>query len=56
MAFITPAKDHPEVIVQTVAARDKSKAQAYAAKNGIPQVHDSYQGDIPLDWVFIPEY
>ena len=44
MALIVPAKSHPEVIVQAVAARDKSKATAYAKKHGIPQVLDSYEG------------
>lgn len=44
MALITPAKSHPEVIVQAVAARDRKKAEAFAKANGIPQVLDSYQG------------
>lgn len=44
MALITPAKSHPEVIVYAVAARDKTKATAFAKKYGIPHVKDSYQG------------
>jgi predicted dehydrogenase len=44
MALIGPAKSHPDVVVQAVAARDKSRAEAYAKKHGIPQVLDSYQG------------
>lgn len=44
MALITPAKSHPEVIVYSVAARDKARAAAFAKKHGIPHVKDSYQG------------
>ena len=44
MAFIIPAKTHPDVIVAAVAARDQNKAEAYAKKHGIPVVHKSYQG------------
>lgn len=44
MAFINPAKSHPEVVVACVAARDRSRAEAYAKKHGIPTVHDTYQG------------
>lgn len=43
-ALITPAKSHPEVIVYSVAARDKAKATAFAKKHGIPHVKDNYQG------------
>lgn len=56
-AFINPAKTHPEVIVQAVAARDKGKAAAFAEKHGIPQVLDSYQAildDSSIDCVYIP--
>ncbi|KAG4217312.1 hypothetical protein PC116_g34207 [Phytophthora cactorum] len=44
MALILPAKSHPDVVVQTVAARDPKKAKAYAQKHGIPEVSASYQG------------
>lgn len=44
MALITPAKSHPQVIVQAVAARDKHRAAQYAKKHGIPQALESYQG------------
>jgi predicted dehydrogenase len=44
MSLIIPAKSHPEVIVQAVAARDRSKAEAFAKSHGIPEVRDSYQG------------
>jgi predicted dehydrogenase len=44
MALINPAKSHPEVIVQAVAARDRKRAEAYAKKHGIHEVKGSYQG------------
>jgi len=44
MAFIIPAKTHPDVVVAAIAARDQKKAEAYAKKHGIPVVHKSYQG------------
>jgi predicted dehydrogenase len=44
MALIIPAKTHPDVIVFAIAARDKTKAEAFAEKYGIPQVLDDYQG------------
>ena len=44
LALITPAKSHPEVIVQAVAARDRTRAEEFAKKHGIPDVKDSYQG------------
>lgn len=42
--MIHPAKTHPEVVIQAVAARDKRKAEEYARKHGIPQVSESYEG------------
>ena len=45
-ALINPAKSHPEVAIQAVAARDKQKAVSYAKKNGIPDVKDSYEGEL----------
>ncbi|CAH0023725.1 unnamed protein product [Clonostachys rhizophaga] len=56
-AFISPAKSHPEVVIQAVAARDRAKATAYAAKHGIHEVKDSYQAildDPKIDCVYIP--
>lgn len=44
IALIIPAKSHPGVIIQAVAARDRTRAAAFAKKHGIPQVEDSYQG------------
>ncbi|PVH77462.1 oxidoreductase domain-containing protein [Cadophora sp. DSE1049] len=43
VAFITPAKSHPGVIVAAVASRDPARGKAYAKKFNIPKVHDSYQ-------------
>ncbi|WYZ35676.1 hypothetical protein EsH8_X_000323 [Colletotrichum jinshuiense] len=57
MALITPARSHPEVTIQAVAARDGAKAAAYAAKHGIPDVKESYQAildDPSIDCVYIP--
>ncbi|KAK3988688.1 hypothetical protein QBC44DRAFT_292315 [Cladorrhinum sp. PSN332] len=57
MALIIPASNHPEVIVQAVSARDRKRAEEFAKKHGIPDVHDSYQAildDPNIDAVFIP--
>lgn len=43
-ALFIPARTHPEVVIQAVAARDKGKAKQYADKHGIPVVLDSYEG------------
>ncbi|KAI1314192.1 hypothetical protein F5Y03DRAFT_5145 [Xylaria venustula] len=56
-AFILPIKNHPDVILQTVAARNIDKAKAFAQKHGIPEVAESYQDilDNPsVDGVYIP--
>lgn len=55
--MITPAKSHPEVILQAISARDRTRAEAFAKKNGIPDVRDSYQDildDKNIDAVYIP--
>ncbi len=57
MALIKPAKDNVEVEVAAVAARDVSRAQAFAAKHGIARVHESYEvliADPALDAVYNP--
>ncbi|KAI1266266.1 hypothetical protein F5Y18DRAFT_382941 [Xylariaceae sp. FL1019] len=57
MALILPIKNHPDVFLQTVAARDIGKAKAYAQKHGIPDVAMSYQellDDPSIDAVYIP--
>jgi predicted dehydrogenase len=57
MALINPAKENADVVVAAVAARDASRAQAFAAKHGIPRVHDGYDAliaDPELDAVYNP--
>lgn len=44
MSLIKPAQAHSEVIVAAVAARDRSRAEAYAKKHDIPIVHATYEG------------
>ncbi|KAF7538275.1 hypothetical protein G7054_g3050 [Neopestalotiopsis clavispora] len=56
-AIIIPAKTHPDVVVQAVAARDRERATAYAKKYGIPEVKATYQeilDDPNIDCVYIP--
>ena len=56
-ALVNPAKKNAEVVVAAVAARDPSRAQAFAAKHGIPRVHDDYDkliADPNLDAVYNP--
>ncbi len=45
MTLTIPAKSHPEVIIQAVAARDRDRAEKFAKKHGIPEIKDSYQGE-----------
>ncbi|HZU46164.1 MAG TPA: Gfo/Idh/MocA family oxidoreductase [Mycobacterium sp.] len=57
LALINPARGHAEVSVAAVAARDVSRARAFAAKHGIPRVHDSYEAliaDPELDAIYNP--
>ncbi|KAJ5669869.1 oxidoreductase [Penicillium macrosclerotiorum] len=57
LALITPAKSHPEVIVQAVSARDQNRAKQFAKEYGIPDVKGSYQellDDPNIDAIFIP--
>lgn len=57
LALIGPAKDNPDVVVAAVAARDRSRARAFATKNGIERVHDSYEAliaDPDLDAIYNP--
>jgi predicted dehydrogenase len=56
-ALVKPAEGNPEVVVSAVAARDRSRAQAFAGKYGIARVHDSYQAllaDPELDAIYNP--
>ncbi|HTO09010.1 MAG TPA: Gfo/Idh/MocA family oxidoreductase [Myxococcota bacterium] len=57
MALTRPAKSVAEAEVLAVAARDPAKARAFAAKHGIPRVHDSYEAllaDPELDAIYNP--
>ena len=45
------------MVVAAVAARDGARARAFAAKNGIARVHDSYEAliaDPDLDAIYNP--
>jgi len=56
-ALMKPARVVDGVEVGAVAARDRSRAEAFAARYGVPVVHDSYDGvlaDPSLDAVYIP--
>ena len=56
-ALIKPAKLSGEVVVAAVAARDATRARAFAAKYGIARVHDSYDAliaDPDLDAIYNP--
>ncbi|MEU8140588.1 Gfo/Idh/MocA family oxidoreductase [Nonomuraea sp. NPDC048901] len=57
MALVKPARAVPEVEVAAVAARDRSRAEKFAAKHGIRLVHDSYEqviADPSLDAIYNP--
>ncbi|KAF2192443.1 oxidoreductase domain-containing protein [Zopfia rhizophila CBS 207.26] len=57
MALIIPARSHPDVIVAAVAARDSTKAEAFAKKYGIPVVHKTYDdliADPTIDCIYNP--
>ena len=56
-ALIKPARANAEVLVAAVAARDVSRAAAFAKKHDIARVHESYEtmiADPDLDAVYIP--
>jgi predicted dehydrogenase len=56
-ALMKPAQGIGDVEVGAVAARDRRRAQAFAARHGIAAVHDSYAdllADPSLDAVYIP--
>ncbi|AGZ52995.1 Gfo/Idh/MocA family protein [Mycobacterium kansasii] len=57
LALIKPARQNDEVVVAAVAARDASRARAFAAAHGIARVHHSYDAliaDPELDAVYNP--
>jgi predicted dehydrogenase len=56
-ALIKPAKTNNDVVVAAVAARDVSRARAFAATHGIARVHGSYEAllaDPDIDAVYNP--
>jgi predicted dehydrogenase len=56
-ALCKPASTTPGVVVAAVAARDTARAEAFAAKRGIPRVHDSYEAliaDPEIDAIYNP--
>ena len=57
LALVNPAKENSEVVVAAVAARDASRARAFAAKHDIARVHDDYDkliADPDLDAIYNP--
>lgn len=57
MALVNPAKRNAEVVVTAVAARDATRARAFAHKHGIATAHDSYDllvADPDIDAVYNP--
>ncbi|MGF2951248.1 Gfo/Idh/MocA family protein [Mycobacterium sp. THU-M116] len=57
LALVKPARANPEVVVAAVAARDVSRARAFAAKHEIDRVHADYEAlvaDPDLDAVYNP--
>ncbi len=56
-ALIDPAASVPEVTVAAVAARDKSRADAFALRHGIPAAYGSYEdllADPDIDAIYNP--
>jgi predicted dehydrogenase len=56
-ALVRPARQVDGVQVAAVAARDRSRAQEFASKHGIPQVHDDYDSliaDPAIDAIYNP--
>ena len=56
-ALVSPAASHPEASVDVVAARDRTRAAAFARRRGIPRVADTYEEvctDPRIDAVYVP--
>jgi predicted dehydrogenase len=55
-ALLLPAANHADVAVTHVAARDRTRAEAFAAKHDIPEVMADYAAVIasPVDAIYVP--
>jgi hypothetical protein len=56
-ALVKPARNSSEAELVAVAARDRTRADAFASKHGIPTVHDSYDtllADPSIDAIYNP--
>ena len=56
-ALIAPAAEIDDIELSCVAARDRSRAEQFAARHGIGKVHDSYADvvtDPEIDAVYNP--
>ena len=56
-AVIRPARNVAEATIGAVAARDRSRADTFAAKHGVPKVRDSYEAliaDPDIDAIYNP--
>lgn len=56
-AIVAPMKETPEAALVAVAARSVERAREFAAKHGVPRVHDSYDAmiaDPDIDALYIP--
>lgn len=56
-ALVAPARENPEVELVAVAARDRGRAQEFAAEHGIGRVEDTYEALLAapdIDAVYIP--
>src|SRR6476659_8658576 len=56
-AVVKPARNVGEAVIGAVAARDRGRADAFAAKHGIPSVDDSYAAllaDPEIDAIYNP--
>ena len=56
-ALVKPARKVDDVEVVAIAARDRTRAQAFASKHGIPRVHASYDdvvSDPDVNAIYVP--
>lgn len=56
-ALVAPAAENPDVELVAIAARDRSRAEAFAAEHGIARVEDSYEALLAaddIDAIYIP--